>query len=122
MFSTLANTVRKAKFTKVYGIPASIPIVKAVDRLSGLSIDLNTNDRLGLINTHMIRRYCEISPLLVPMLYFIKIWAKSHDLNSPSLGGKDRSLSSYCYALMTIGYLQVGVLPLSPCIELTSGR
>jgi len=60
----------------------------------------------------MIKRYCEISPLLVPMLYFVKIWAKSHDLNSPSLGGKDRSLSSYCYALMTIGYLQyIKVLP-----------
>ena len=107
MSSILASTIRKARFAKVYGVPASIPIVKGVDRLSGLSTDLNTNDRLGLINTHMIKRYCELSPLLVPMLYFIKAWAKLHGLNSPSLGGKDRSLSSYCYALMTIGYLQV---------------
>lgn len=105
--SRLARTVRAARFKDVYPIRASIPIVSGVEAKNGIHIDLNVNDRLGFTNTQMIKRYSELSPLIEPMLYFIKLWAKSHGLNSPSLGGKNRSLSSYAYALMTIGYLQV---------------
>lgn len=105
--SRLARTVRAAHFKDVRPIRASIPIVSGVDWKTGIHIDLNVNDRLAFTNTQMIKRYSELSPLIEPMLYFIKLWAKSHGLNSPSLGGKNRSLSSYAYALMTIGYLQV---------------
>lgn len=107
----LARTIKSAGFRSVEAIPAHLPIVKAIDMSDNIAIDLNTNDQLGYYNSLMIKSYAQLFPHLVPMLYFIKHWTKSHSLNSPSLGGLDRSLSSYCYVLMTIGYLQVWNLP-----------
>lgn len=46
----------------------------------------------------MMFQYTELSPLVVPMIYFIKLWAKSNDLEL---------FNSYTYTVMIIGYLQV---------------
>jgi DNA polymerase sigma len=97
----LAKTVRSAGFGPVIPITAAVSIVKATHRASGLNIDLNVNERLGYFNTQMISKYMELSPVLRPLVYFLKYWAKSHNLDF---------LTSYCYTIMTVGFLQVSAL------------
>lgn len=78
------------------------------DPKSGLDCDINVNDRLGLLNSSMIKEYCDAHPFVRPLLYAIKKWAKPLGLNSPSPArGKSATFSSYALALMTISFLQV---------------
>ncbi|GLB41090.1 putative RNA uridylyltransferase activity [Lyophyllum shimeji] len=110
----LARALRQAGFTGVVSIPwAAVPIVKFRDPQTRLECDINVNERLGLFNSDLINAYCDASPLLRPMLLFIKLWAKPLGLNNPSpKPGESRSFSSYALALMTIGFLQTrGLLP-----------
>ena len=127
---SLGRTLSKAGFTHVDVRPtASVPIgssvfllffkiwlhlltylsqVKFHDPASGLDCDINVNDRLGLLNSSMIKEYCDAHPFLRPLLYRIKKWAKPLGLNSPSpVRGSSASFSSYAFALMTISFLQV---------------
>ncbi len=99
-----------------------------------MDCDLNINDRLGLHNSDMVNRYCDLSPLLRPMVRVIKKWAKPLKLNSPSIRSGGRvTFSSYALTLITIAFLQVnlvrdiltGSLSLStdaPSIAQSSGR
>ena len=78
------------------------------DPKTGLDCDINVNDRLGLINSSMIKDYCDAHPFVRPLLYSIKNWAKPLGLNSPSPPrGNPATFSSYAFALMTISFLQV---------------
>lgn len=88
---------------------ASVPIVKFQDPATNLHIDLNCNEQLGLINTILLNNYCLAWPHLRSMVFFLKKWAKSLGLNDPSGANGPSSFSSYCLALMTVGFLQVGV-------------
>lgn len=81
--------------------------VKFRDQASGLNCDLNVNDRLGIVNSNMVKQYCDAHPLLRPLLYRVKEWAKPLGLNSPSPPRGSVSFSSYALTLMTIGFLQV---------------
>ena len=84
------------------------PAVKFKDSSTGLDCDLNVNERLGIHNSEMINEYCALSPVLRPLLFSIKEWAKPLGLNTPSGGlGISVSFSSYALALMTIAFLQV---------------
>lgn len=82
--------------------------VKFLDPVTGMECDINVNDQLGLINSRMLKIYCDMSPVLRPMLFAVKAWAKPLGLNNPS-GMGPRTFSSYALALMTIGFLQVRV-------------
>ncbi|KAK7052331.1 hypothetical protein R3P38DRAFT_1642039 [Favolaschia claudopus] len=84
-------------------------------------VDLNVNDRLGVMNSELIKRYCELNPVLRPMIQYIKQWAKPLGLNRSSFNLKHPSnnflakpitFSSYALVMMTIGFLQSrGLLP-----------
>ncbi|KAF4585037.1 hypothetical protein EYR40_001870 [Pleurotus pulmonarius] len=101
-----------AGYKNVQAIPsANVPIVKFLDPVTGMECDINVNDQLGLINSRMLKIYCDMSPVLRPMLFAVKAWAKPLGLNNPS-GMGPRTFSSYALALMTIGFLQMrGLLP-----------
>ncbi|KAJ4485383.1 hypothetical protein J3R30DRAFT_1348710 [Lentinula aciculospora] len=109
----LAKSFRSAGFTQVVAIPkAKVPIVKFYDPVTGLYGDINANDRLGLFNSLMIKHYCDIQPILRPMLGFIKCWAKPLGLNKPGIQDGPPTFSSYAFALMTIAFLQsIRLLP-----------
>ncbi|KAG8848439.1 hypothetical protein FRB96_001225 [Tulasnella sp. 330] len=109
----VGRALQRAGFTQVVAIAnATVPIVKFLDPDTGMHIDLNCNEQLGLINTILLNNYCLAWPYLRYMLFFIKKWAKSLGLNDPSGVNGPSSFSSYCFALMTVAYLQVkGVLP-----------
>ncbi|KAG2336634.1 hypothetical protein BDR05DRAFT_106108 [Suillus weaverae] len=103
----LARIMRHAGFTDVEAIPwARVPIVKLTDPASGLHIDINVNERLGLMNTDLIKTYCDIVPSLRFLLSAIKKWARPRALNQPSASDALRTFNSYALVLMTIGWLQ----------------
>lgn len=98
----------KAGFRNVIAITtASVPIVKFEDPATGLHVDLNCNEQLGLVNTILLNNYCAAWTPLRRMIFFLKKWAKSLGLNDPSGTAGPSSFSSYCLALMTVGFLQV---------------
>ncbi|KAJ3922667.1 hypothetical protein F5877DRAFT_63948 [Lentinula edodes] len=109
----LAKNFQRAGFTRVVAIPkAKVPIVKFHDPSTGLDGDINAKDRLGLFNSRMIKHYCDIQPLLRPMLAFIKSWASPLGLNKPGIVDGPPTFSSYAFALMTIAFLQnIRLLP-----------
>ncbi|KAJ7678233.1 hypothetical protein DFH06DRAFT_1168234 [Mycena polygramma] len=96
---------------------ATVPIVKFRDPQTGHFADINVNDRLGLINSDFIKRYCELNPVLTAMIQYIKLWAKPLGLNNPSAVRSAKhtftvTFSSYALALMTIAFMQHrGLLP-----------
>jgi DNA polymerase sigma len=82
--------------------------VKFRDPKTGLDCDINVNDRMGLHNSSMINEYCDAHPIVRPLLYRVKKWAKPLELNSPSPSRRSSvSFSSYALALMSISFLQV---------------
>ncbi|KAF8191370.1 hypothetical protein BJ912DRAFT_964118 [Pholiota molesta] len=109
----LATAMMRCGFADVeFRAHSTVPIVKFKDRTTGLECDLNVNGRLGIVNSDMIKEYCDNSSVLRPLLFSIKEWAKPRQLNSPSGVGVPASFSSYAFALMTITFLQSeGLLP-----------
>ncbi|KAF7419373.1 hypothetical protein PC9H_001960 [Pleurotus ostreatus] len=109
----LGKDLWDAGYKNVLAIPsANVPIVKFLDPVTGMECDINVNDQLGLINSRMLKIYCDMSPVLRPMLFAVKAWAKPLGLNNPSGKMGPRTFSSYALALMTIGFLQMrGLLP-----------
>ncbi|KAI6026503.1 hypothetical protein BKA83DRAFT_4244233 [Pisolithus microcarpus] len=90
----LATILSRAGFTNVQPVPfASVPIVKFRDPQTQLSLDININNRLGLMNSYLLRSYS------------IKLWARPLGLNTPS-GGPMTTFSTYALTLMTLGWLQ----------------
>ena len=81
--------------------------MKFTDPATGISCDVNVNDRLGLINTEMIAHYMKISPVLRPLLIVIKHWARHTGLYASGPYTGPRLFSSYALTLMTIAVLQV---------------
>ncbi|KZT03621.1 uncharacterized protein LAESUDRAFT_814502 [Laetiporus sulphureus 93-53] len=111
--AALGRVMRKARFRNVQSISrASVPIVKCKDPVNGLACDINVNERLGLVNSKLIRHYLDLNPVLRPMIRFLKTWAKSLGLNDPSGENGSPTFSSYALTLMTIGWFQIcGLLP-----------
>ena len=85
---------------------ANLLTVKFADKATGLDCDINVNEQLGRLNTSMIKRYCDIVPILRPMVAYIKHWAKPLGLNKSGTRNNP-TFSSYALMLMTISYLQV---------------
>ena len=79
--------------------------MKFKDPNTDIQCDLNINDQLGFINTSLIRHYCDILPVLRPLLLAIKRWARPLGYNSPA--SAPVTFSTYTLAIMTIGLLQV---------------
>ncbi|KAI0795040.1 hypothetical protein C8Q75DRAFT_730862 [Abortiporus biennis] len=87
----------------------SYPTAKIVDKITGITCDININGRTGIRNTSMIVRYTSLAPaVLRPVIFALKQWIKYVDLNDTSR----YTFASYSLVLMTIGYLQTkGYLP-----------
>ncbi|KAJ7621163.1 hypothetical protein FB45DRAFT_928543 [Roridomyces roridus] len=112
--NNLALTLKRAGFKILDTVAsASVPIVKFKDLETGHVCDINVNDRLGVLNSDLVRRYCQLNPVLGDMIRYIKRWAKPLGLNSPSpTRGQPSTFSSYALVMMTIGFLQHrGLLP-----------
>ncbi|KAI9457638.1 hypothetical protein BJY52DRAFT_1272005 [Lactarius psammicola] len=124
--SAVSTVLWRSGFQILQKVPnATVPIVKFKDPNTDIHCDLNINDQLGFINTSLIRNYCDILPVLRPLLLAIKRWARPLGYNSPAgAPGEPITFSSYALAIMTIGLLQArGQLPnLQEGTQFTEGR
>lgn len=89
-----------------------IPIIK-LKHMDGLCSDIGFENRLALWNTRLLKTYTEVDPRLKKLVYLVKHWSKQRSINEPYHG----TLSSYCYVLMVIFYLQQRSPPVLPCLQ-----
>lgn len=93
----------KGGMEQVHCIPyALVPIVKFYDPVSRLECDLNTGNKLGVINSGLIRIYTTIDERVKPFLYMVKAICKAQGINDAKSG----YLSSYAITWMGIVFLQ----------------
>ncbi|XP_076350503.1 uncharacterized protein LOC143247048 isoform X4 [Tachypleus tridentatus] len=89
--------VKKPQF-----IHAKVPILKFTDKISGVEVDLNINNAVGIRNTQLLNCYSRVDWRVQPLVLIIKRWAREHGINN----AKEMTLSSYSVVLMVIHYLQ----------------
>lgn len=95
---------------------ARVPIVKFVSEKTGLACDIGVNNFLACKNSELIRDYMNLDPRAREMCLIIKHWAKQRKINDPYRG----TLSSYCYVMMVIHFLQNEMHtspPILPCLQ-----
>jgi hypothetical protein len=78
---------------------AKVPIVKFVERESGLAVDISVQQPDGLHSTAWMRAQLVGCPLLRPIVIVLKIFLANQQLNDPAVGG----LGSYVLFVMTHG-------------------
>lgn len=107
--------LRKCSFIRnLELIKAKVPIIKFVDNVSGIEVDFNVNNVVGIRNTHLLKCYSKLDWRVCPLILIIKMWAKQQDINDAKL----MTISSYSIALMVIHYLQCGAQPpVLPCLH-----
>ncbi|CAG0894526.1 unnamed protein product [Darwinula stevensoni] len=91
-------------------IRAKVPILKFGDAVSGIEVDLNCNNSVGIRNTHLLYAYANADWRVKPLVLIVKLWAQRQNIND----AKNMTISSYSLTLMVIHYLQVvepGVVP-----------
>lgn len=93
---------------------AKVPIVKFEATIDGqvIQADINTNNRLRVINSRLINTYCALKKIVRPLIKVVRYWAKQQGLNDSSGQSGAKSLSSYTLALLVLAYFQSScVLP-----------
>ncbi|KAJ3230451.1 hypothetical protein HDU78_008313 [Chytriomyces hyalinus] len=87
---------------------ARVPIVKIRDAITGIRCDIGFQSKLVLYNTRLLKAYSRIDHRFRELVFIVKYWSKQRNINEPYFG----TLSSYCFVLMVIHFLQIrGVLP-----------
>ena len=82
---------------------ARVPIIKMVDSLLGIRVDLSFNVVNGVVAADVVRRELRKWPVLKPLAYIIKQFLLQRQLNEVFTGG----LSSYSIIVLIISFLQV---------------
>jgi DNA polymerase sigma len=82
------------------------PVLKSY--FEGVSTDICFDHHIGVVNTQFLQTYSTVDSRLKHLVLIIKTWAKARYMCDSSHG----NLSSYCFSLMCIYYLQqIGILP-----------
>jgi DNA polymerase sigma len=83
-------------------VPASrVPILKFIEAETGVEVDFNVNNVLGIHNSELLLTYCQVDQRFHIMCIFLKHWAKSVNI----IGAANGLLSSYALVLMIIAFL-----------------
>ncbi|KAJ3059861.1 hypothetical protein HDU98_004114, partial [Podochytrium sp. JEL0797] len=85
-----------------------------VHAFGNLSCDVNVNNILALRNTELMKAYVDLDDRVRPFVTIIKYWAKQRALNDAAKGG---TLSSYCWVIMCINFLQTRTPPILPSLQ-----
>ena len=112
MCSKIISKVAK-KGTLTYVPAAKVPILKFFDNESGIQVDFNVNNLLGITNSNLIFTYTQIDQRFHIMNVFLKWWAKSVGIVGAAYG----FLSSYALTCMIIAFLQHTEPPILPCLQ-----
>ncbi|OHT06629.1 hypothetical protein TRFO_25231 [Tritrichomonas foetus] len=86
---TLTKLFLKSKMISNYKIidHANVPIVKLLERPFGFSIDICASNINGALNIPRVRQILTYSPLLKPVLMFMKLFIYANKIDDPSNGG-----------------------------------
>jgi len=86
---------------------ARVPVLKLQHRATGIDIDLieGSTNRMGLLNTQLLRDYASADPRVRPLMLAVKRWAAARCVSVSSNG----TLSTYCWMMMVVFFLQVAV-------------
>ena len=83
------------------------------DKKFNINIEINCNNIFSILNSNLIYKYITYDARLMILINTIKDWSKIKGINSNHEG----FMSSYCYTLMTIFFLQRIKNPLLPIIH-----
>lgn len=83
------------------------------DKKNKVKIELNFNNVFGVLNSSFIRNYLLYESRALIMVNIIKEWSKRNQIN----GNHEGYLSSYCFSLMVIFFLQRIDPPVLPVIS-----
>eukprot|EP00440_Ansanella_granifera_P011671 gb/GFBE01012675.1/.p1 GENE.gb/GFBE01012675.1/~~gb/GFBE01012675.1/.p1 ORF type:complete len:573 (+),score=103.84 gb/GFBE01012675.1/:1-1719(+) len=89
---------------------ARVPIVKL--KFGKMDVDLSCHNPQALQNTHLLRSYSELCPVVRQLVLCVKYWAKAEGV----LGATTGHLSSYSFTLMVLYFLQVEEDLAMPCL------
>ncbi|KAI3948500.1 hypothetical protein MKW98_019250 [Papaver atlanticum] len=89
---------------------AKVPIVKVVDRGTGIECDISVENKDGIAKSQIVHIISAIDERFQKLCFLIKSWANVHDINSP----KDRTLSSLSLILLVALHLQTREPPILP--------
>uniref|UniRef100_A0A1D1XX20 Terminal uridylyltransferase 7 n=1 Tax=Anthurium amnicola TaxID=1678845 RepID=A0A1D1XX20_9ARAE len=102
---------RKGKVSGVLPIlRARVPVVKVVDRGTGIECDISAENRDGISRSLIINLICLVDERFRILSFLMKAWAKAHDINST----KDHTLSSLSIILLVAFHLQTRDPPIFP--------
>eukprot|EP00930_Biecheleria_cincta_P004489 TRINITY_DN10539_c0_g3_i1.p1 TRINITY_DN10539_c0_g3~~TRINITY_DN10539_c0_g3_i1.p1 ORF type:complete len:555 (+),score=63.40 TRINITY_DN10539_c0_g3_i1:108-1667(+) len=95
---------------------ARVPILKlryrnTIDR-PGIDVDLSCHNLQALQNSHLLRSYADLSPVIRGLGLCVKFWSKQEGVN----GAPGGFLSSYSLTLMLLYFLQVDPDLAMPCL------
>lgn len=82
---------------------ASVPIIKMVDRITGIKVDISFNMLNGLKSVQLVNIFKKQFPALPKLVSVLKQSLISRDLACVFTG----RLSSYCLTLMAVSFLQL---------------
>ena len=98
------NSIRETKRTV---------LLLLYDIKNGINIEINCNNLFSIMNSNLIYNYLTYDARALILVNTIKDWSKIKGINSNHEG----FMSSYCYTLMTIFFLQRIHNPLLPIIS-----
>ncbi|XP_033124193.1 speckle targeted PIP5K1A-regulated poly(A) polymerase-like [Anneissia japonica] len=100
----------------VRGIPlARKPVVKFCHSQSGLMCDISINNRLALRNTELVSFYGKLHPVVRPLVFTIRQWAKVKQIAGNV--GAGPKLTNYALTLLIITYLQMEEVKVLPSVD-----
>ena len=83
------------------------------DKTNKIKIEVNLNNIFGILNSSLIREYLIFDSRVLILVNIIKNWSKLKGIN----GNHEKFLSSYCYTLMVIFFLQRINNPIIPIVS-----
>ncbi|KAI3445374.1 hypothetical protein Pfo_002039 [Paulownia fortunei] len=89
---------------------AKVPILKCVDRGTGVECDISVENRDGILKSHIIHIISSIDERFQKLSFLMKTWAKAHNINS----SKDKTLNSLSIILLVAFHLQTRDPPILP--------
>ncbi|KAG9440689.1 hypothetical protein H6P81_020854 [Aristolochia fimbriata] len=89
---------------------ARVPIVKIVDRGTGIECDISVENRDGVAKSRILSIIFSIDERFRFLGFLVKAWAKAHDINS----SKERTLNSLSLVSLVAFHLQTRSPPILP--------
>eukprot|EP01135_Chromosphaera_perkinsii_P003610 Nk52_evm19s249 gene=Nk52_evmTU19s249 len=82
---------------------ARVPIIKCVDKMTNISVDISFNLPAGVETAELVKKYIRDYPPLYPLVFVVKQFLSIRQLNEVFTGG----LSSFSIILMVVSFLQL---------------